>query len=196
MLHLWFHSPNFAKKKKWIYFLSLSGAILFLDMKKITLTDPWETHMLFLKKLEGHRSISTSLSMAPPTISSNASICYNIEVEFWDNWGSRRTTKRLTRLFLGLQPPGSPLQIAGCTLHVHRSSFYHILEYSIGGQACHLNRSPLLDLFHGKNLKETWTHDAFRSFSKKLSFNCYSISPPLLPWITKPQPLRLNVILW
>ena len=94
--------------------------------------------MLFLKKLEGHRSISTSHSMAPPTISSNASICYNIEVEFWDNWGSRRTTKRLTRLFLGLQPPGSPSKLQGA---------HTCLEYSIGGQACHLNRgytSPLL----------------------------------------------------
>ena len=94
--------------------------------------------MLFLKKLEGHRSISTSHSMAPPTISSNASICYNIEVEFWDNWGSRRT-KRLTRLFLGLQPPGSPSKLQGA---------HTCLEYSIGGQACHLNRGlPIISIY-------------------------------------------------
>ena len=63
--------PNFAKK--WIYFLSLSGAILFLDMKKITLTPLGYTYA-FLKKLEGHRSISTSQHGTPYYIQQ----CFNL----------------------------------------------------------------------------------------------------------------------
>lgn len=121
--------PNFAKRK-WIYFLSLSlwGNSFFGHEKNYPYT-PGKHICFFWKSLRGIGP-SQLLSMAPPTISSNASICYNIEVEFWDNWGSRRT-KRLTRLFLGLQPPGSPSKLQGA---------HTCLEYSIGGQACHLNR--------------------------------------------------------
>lgn len=66
--------PNFAKRK-WIYFLSLSlwGNSFFWTWKKLPL-HPWETHMLFLKKLEGHRSISTSQHGTPYYIQQ----CFNL----------------------------------------------------------------------------------------------------------------------
>ena len=117
------------KENEYIFYLSLSGAILFFGHEKNYPYTPGKHICFFWKSLRGIGP-SQLLSMAPPTISSNASICYNIEVEFWDNWGSRRT-KRLTRLFLGLQPPGSPSKLQGA---------HTCLEYSIGGQACHLNR--------------------------------------------------------
>ena len=154
MLHLWFHDLQ----KKWIYFfISLWGNSFFGHEKNYPYT-PKKHICFFWKSLRGIGP-SQLLSMAPPTISSNASICYNIEVEFWDNWGSRRTTKRLTRLFLGLQPPGSPSKLQGA---------HTCLEYSIGGQACHLNRGlPIISIYRklfffiflGIFLKrEIWTH--------------------------------------
>ena len=132
-----------------IFFISLSlwGNSFFLDMKKITLTPLGNTYVCFFWKSLRGIGPSQLLSMAPPTISSNASICYNIEVEFWDNWGSRRT-KRLTRLFLGLQPPGSPSKLQGA---------HTCLEYSIGGQACHLNRGlPIISIYRKLFFSFSW----------------------------------------
>ena len=64
--------------------------------------------------------VSTGLSMTP-TITSTArhrgtSICFS--------FGTIGQEENLTQLFLGLQPPGSPLQIAGCTFYVRRSTTY------------------------------------------------------------------------
>ena len=61
------------KENEYIFYLSLWGNSFFWTWKKLPL-HPWETHMLFLKKLEGHRSISTSQHGTPYYIQQ----CFNL----------------------------------------------------------------------------------------------------------------------
>ena len=115
----------------------------------------------------------------------------------------------MTRLFLGLQPPGSPPKLQGA---------YTWLEYSIGGQACHLNRgySPLLvsignfffhfpGNFFEEREREIWTHvkncerncflTIFLKFSIKKYF-CCDIFQSHFENIYCIKRLTIKVVLW